>query len=240
MAAPKLRIVDPPHEPPVFEIPDGGSTIGRGGECTFVIAAKSVSRVHARFERRGEALSLEDLGSRNGTRVNGVPLSGTIAIHAGDRIRFGGVETLVEQEADELGETVLAPEAETVLAKPPPTLEIGEPGLPPASEPASTVTPTPTRPPPPTATPTPAAPDPAAATRIGKAPTPPAASPAPAPAPYAPSPPKPERSAATATSSVEHPTPVSASGPSLVELALIAIAAYAVVVGAGLFFWRGY
>lgn len=232
MAAPKLRIVDPPHEPAVFEIPEGGSTIGRGGECTFTIAAKSVSRVHARFERRGESLSLEDLGSRNGTRVNERALSGVIELHPGDRIRFGAVETLVEEEAEEIGETVLAPGGETVLAKPPPTVELPEAGAPPAAE--SAPAPDPIAPPPAAApttnAPKPAAVDPAAATRIA-----PAAAPAAASAPS-----RIERSGATATSTVEQPTGGTAPEPSAVELALIALAAYAVVVGAGLVFWRGF
>jgi len=58
-----------------FELPaDGVTTLGRGDGCDFRVDHPSVSRLHARFHS-GELLQVEDLGSRNGTRIHGVPLA---------------------------------------------------------------------------------------------------------------------------------------------------------------------
>src|SRR5437762_742697 len=46
-------------------------TLGRAAEAIVQIDDKRVSRDHARIRRRGADITLEDLGSHNGTRVNG-------------------------------------------------------------------------------------------------------------------------------------------------------------------------
>ena len=43
-----------------------------------------VSRKHARISARGDVLQVEDLGSRNGSKLNGQPLSGSSALKTGD------------------------------------------------------------------------------------------------------------------------------------------------------------
>jgi hypothetical protein len=48
--------------------------IGRLPDCAVVIADQNVSRRHAEVRRRGGAVVLVDLGSTNGTRINGVPV----------------------------------------------------------------------------------------------------------------------------------------------------------------------
>lgn len=47
-------------------------TIGRGADCDIVIPDRQVSRYHARIQRDAEGYLLYDLGSKNGTFVNGV------------------------------------------------------------------------------------------------------------------------------------------------------------------------
>ena len=47
------------------------------------------SSQHARIERQGGAVVLEDLGSTNGTYLNDELLRGPQPLHAGDRIRIG-------------------------------------------------------------------------------------------------------------------------------------------------------
>jgi hypothetical protein len=49
-------------------------TIGRMPDCTVPLADPNVSRRHAEVRRVGERVFLVDLGSTNGTRVNGVPV----------------------------------------------------------------------------------------------------------------------------------------------------------------------
>ena len=51
----------------------------------------SVSAHHCRFARRGEVLTVEDLGSSNGTLVNGQPIDGAVELAVGDLVRLGSV-----------------------------------------------------------------------------------------------------------------------------------------------------
>src|SRR5262245_29008303 len=55
-------------------------TIGRGS-VEVALRAKDVSRQHARLVSRGAKLAVEDLGSSNGTFVNGAAVAGTTQIH---------------------------------------------------------------------------------------------------------------------------------------------------------------
>ena len=69
-----------------------GAVIGRGvRNAAFVIDDNTVSRRHARLFIEAKAIHIEDLGSTNGTRVNGVPLEpeATMVARQGDSIEFG-------------------------------------------------------------------------------------------------------------------------------------------------------
>ena len=75
-----------------------GMCIGRAADqCELVVPHPTVSRRHARLSVAGEALQVEDLGSTNGTAVNGTALkAGTpIALQAGSKLRLGDVELIV-------------------------------------------------------------------------------------------------------------------------------------------------
>src|SRR5688572_21512214 len=75
---------------------DGGRavTIGRGEDNDLHIDDTSVSRRHARLELDAGGGTVEDLGSHNGTRLNGVPLAGRQRVASGDVVSVG-VATLV-------------------------------------------------------------------------------------------------------------------------------------------------
>jgi hypothetical protein len=79
-----------PHVP-VLALPatDGHVTLGRSRDCECVLAEPSVSRRHAELRRDGARWLLRDLGSRNGTRVNGVRLLDEAEVSPGDRVSFG-------------------------------------------------------------------------------------------------------------------------------------------------------
>ncbi len=79
-----------PHVP-VLGLPeaDGAVILGRSRDCGCVLAEPSVSRRHAELRRDGERWLLRDLGSRNGTRVNGVRLLDEAEVGPGDRVSFG-------------------------------------------------------------------------------------------------------------------------------------------------------
>lgn len=63
-------------------------TIGRSDECDVVLPDRQVSRYHAQITWRGESYSLEDLGSKNGTHVNGQELAGPAELGDGDEIQI--------------------------------------------------------------------------------------------------------------------------------------------------------
>jgi pSer/pThr/pTyr-binding forkhead associated (FHA) protein len=63
--------------------------IGRLPGCGFVIDDRTVSRHHAIIRREGAFWVLVDLGSTNGTRVNGDRIDGRAAIKPGDELGFG-------------------------------------------------------------------------------------------------------------------------------------------------------
>lgn len=67
-------------------------TIGRSRECTIVIDDVKVSRVHAQLVQNDNGnISVVDLGSTNGTLVNGIRIAGETRLHPGDELRLGGV-----------------------------------------------------------------------------------------------------------------------------------------------------
>ena len=77
-----------------------GMVIGRAAEqCELVVAHATVSRRHARLSLAGEALQVEDLGSTNGSAVNGVALrsDAPVALQTGAKLRLGDVEMAVRQ-----------------------------------------------------------------------------------------------------------------------------------------------
>jgi hypothetical protein len=85
-----LRIVEPPgRQGEVFAL-DREITVGRGGGCQVVLSDDTfVSQVHARvFERDGRTW-VEDLGSRNGTFVNGKRIDAPTRLRRGDQVQFG-------------------------------------------------------------------------------------------------------------------------------------------------------
>jgi FHA domain/Domain of unknown function (DUF1707) len=79
------------HRPhvPVLALPERKVTLGRSRDCDCVLAEPSVSRRHAELRRQDGRWLLRDLGSRNGTRVNGVRLLDEAEVCPGDRVSFG-------------------------------------------------------------------------------------------------------------------------------------------------------
>ena len=76
------------------------TTIGRSSMNDLPIADKMLSRQHARILRDGDGgLMIEDLGSRNGSFVNGERLISSRPLKSGDRITVGGVTLKVESES---------------------------------------------------------------------------------------------------------------------------------------------
>jgi len=77
----------------------GGTTVGRQADCDGVLDDPTVSRRHAVIEPDGRGWRLRDLGSRNGTAVNGSPVAGSAPLRAGDIVSFGSVDARLETAA---------------------------------------------------------------------------------------------------------------------------------------------
>jgi pSer/pThr/pTyr-binding forkhead associated (FHA) protein len=70
--------------------------IGRGDYNDVVIADPSVSTMHAKLQRRDSVWVLTDLGSTNGTYVEGERLTGEAPLGPGTTLKFGDVAALFE------------------------------------------------------------------------------------------------------------------------------------------------
>lgn len=70
-------------------LPCGEVTIGRSGECDIQIEDPGVSRKHARLIVESNQVSVEDMGSKNFTFIDGERLSGRTALSPGSEIQFG-------------------------------------------------------------------------------------------------------------------------------------------------------
>ncbi len=97
--------------------------IGRGAEADVAIPDGKISRRHAEIRLDEDRLSISDLGSTNGTFVNGVRIQGVYPLRVGDEIR--------------VGHTVLSVQAGLARAGQPPMPipAVSEPGEPPAAAP---------------------------------------------------------------------------------------------------------
>ncbi|MEI8016764.1 MAG: ATPase, T2SS/T4P/T4SS family [Schlesneria sp.] len=80
------------------EITFGGVIVGRERGCDIVLRSKNVSRNHARVTFREQVSRVEDLGSSNGTKVNGVLIKGITELHVGDLITFGDMTLQIVNE----------------------------------------------------------------------------------------------------------------------------------------------
>jgi hypothetical protein len=77
---------------PVLLLPDGARpryTIGRELDCDMSIGDRTVSRWHAHLVQSPSGWRLADLGSTNGTRLNGWRISGPVHVRPGDLVSFG-------------------------------------------------------------------------------------------------------------------------------------------------------
>ena len=78
----------------VDELP---AVIGRANEADLVVADDTVSRRHAELRGDRAAVVLVDLGSSNGTTLNGNPMVGEVAVHDGDIVGFGSATVVVKR-----------------------------------------------------------------------------------------------------------------------------------------------
>jgi len=89
----------PPANPAPLVFPPGSGvrfTIGRTRDCDLCLTDLSVSRTHALLVRREDGWVLSDLGSHNGTRLNGWLVREPVQVRAGDRVEFGSMAFIIQ------------------------------------------------------------------------------------------------------------------------------------------------
>jgi pSer/pThr/pTyr-binding forkhead associated (FHA) protein len=97
---PKLQITLPDGSQLDHELTEVAITIGRTSDNTLEVSDASVSSSHARIAPGGEGYILTDLGSTNGTRLNGVVCKpeAEYSLSAGDKLLFGNVKAVFDPE----------------------------------------------------------------------------------------------------------------------------------------------
>jgi hypothetical protein len=90
-----LRVTDPDGRTRDVVVEAGGLTIGRATDNDLVAVDGRVSRHHGRIVGRRGTLVYSDLGSTNGSRVNGVPVT-EVVLGVGDRVEVGDTALVVE------------------------------------------------------------------------------------------------------------------------------------------------
>ena len=94
-----VAVTDPDGRIRRFMIDGGGLTIGRAEDNDLIARDRQVSRHHGRIAGRRGTLVYVDLGSTNGSRVNGEPAS-EVVLGLGDRLEVGATTIVVERVGD--------------------------------------------------------------------------------------------------------------------------------------------
>src|SRR5437588_404611 len=98
-----------------YKLADGEYVIGRRSDCQIFVPDMRVSRQHARLWKNGDGWLLEDLGSNNGTFINGVKLQQATAIKADDEIAIANNRIRVEEPAEPSQKVLDAPHVVTIV-----------------------------------------------------------------------------------------------------------------------------
>ena len=103
---------------PLYSLSDR-MVVGRGKGCDWQIDDASLSRQHAELKWSGRELTVEDMGSQNGTRVDGKPARGAVVVPPGAILLLGTVSIVFQVRSEFLEASAEDPDA-TRLTKAPP------------------------------------------------------------------------------------------------------------------------
>lgn len=95
---PYLRIIQPRDQGNRYPISEHGLVLGRGTQVDVFLQDAQVSRRHCKIRQTGVGIVVEDLGSTNGTLIDGVPVKQRVLAPA-DRLKVGGFVMRVEYRA---------------------------------------------------------------------------------------------------------------------------------------------
>jgi len=99
----RFWLIGEDHE---FVLSEGENLVGRAPDADVHIEMPKVSRRHARITVRGDAATVEDLGSKNGTFIGDSPINGQIPLNHGDELRLGNLAAVLRVVVLETGSTV--------------------------------------------------------------------------------------------------------------------------------------
>ncbi len=97
-----------------IELSEGKFVIGRAAGCQLSLDDPLVSRNHAQLVVEGELVTVEDLGSRNGVKVNGELISRRYTVQDKDQILIGGQELKYLSRRENMGDTLIQPATQRV------------------------------------------------------------------------------------------------------------------------------
>ena len=95
----QIVINGPGYFDTAYDLPEGTTYLGRADNNDIVLSGDQVSRRHVKIEVRAHELSVEDLGSRNGSEINGAKIEGVRMVHAGDILGIGENSLTIRQPA---------------------------------------------------------------------------------------------------------------------------------------------
>ena len=85
----RIEWLDGERRGTVLDIPAGETLIGRAESCAIVVNTPAISRAHARISNSGGRVVIEDLGSANGTTVDGQLIKGPVTLATGSEVVLG-------------------------------------------------------------------------------------------------------------------------------------------------------
>lgn len=97
----RLHIIPSHGQPFDFSLQGEATIIGRNPDVDLTLSDAGLSRVHTKLSRQGDDWVAEDMGSANGTLVNGLTIDSPTLLHHGDEIRLSDCRILFQQEVAE-------------------------------------------------------------------------------------------------------------------------------------------
>jgi pSer/pThr/pTyr-binding forkhead associated (FHA) protein len=109
-----LALESPDEAPQTFHFTSGDVLVGRDPDCECILADGTISARHVRFAYHHSQWWVEDLGSRNGTGLNGTPLKTATIVVNGDSIKCGHTTLRVILEDESTLKDLHSPDMETL------------------------------------------------------------------------------------------------------------------------------
>jgi len=97
-----------------IELSEGKFVIGRAASCQLSLDDPLVSRHHAQLTVEGDLVTVEDLGSRNGVKVNGELIGSRYTVQDKDQLLIGGQELKYLARRENMGDTLIQPATQRV------------------------------------------------------------------------------------------------------------------------------